>query len=338
MFRFEHVDYLYYLLGLLPLGALLYLGWYLYQQQRAMLGDQPLIAQLTDRISTIQRKWLVILTMMIFALLIISWANPQWGAKREKVKTRSSDIFIALDISTSMYCEDIAPNRLEQAKRFALQLVDKLRGERIGLILFAGNAYLQMPLTSDYAAAQIFLKSASPEQATSQGTAIADAIRTAEESFTNDNKFHKTLIIISDGEDHDADALEMAKTAENQGMIIFTVGVGTAQGSFIPISVRGSQDWKRDEAGQPVRTSLNETLMQALAEAGGGAYYYLNGTQSILNDIDVRVENLEKATFEERSFTEYESYYQIFLALAILGILSQWAISNNIWSFRKIQW
>ena len=335
MFRFEHTYNLYFLIGLVPLAALLYLGWFLYQRQAKQIGDSNLISQLTAGVSDLRRKWRAILTILLFALLVIAWANPQWGAKREKVKTRSSDIFIALDISTSMYCEDIAPNRLEQARKFAIQLTEKLRGERIGLILFAGNAYLQMPLTTDYAAAQIFLKSASPAQATSQGTAIGDAIRVAKEGFRRDQKFHKTLIIISDGEDHDADAIEMAKAATDEGMSIFTIGVGTAQGSFIPISIRGSQDWKRDETGQPVRTSLNETLMQAIADDGGGVYYYLNGTERILEDIDARVDKLEKESFEERSFTEYESYYQIFLGLAVFVFLIQWSLGYNLWSLKR---
>ena len=335
MFRFEHTYYLYYLLGLIPVAALLFLGWYLYQRQAKQIGDSNLITELTTGVSTRRKKWSAVLTMLLFSLLIIAWANPQWGAKREKVKTRSSDIFIALDISTSMYCEDIAPNRLEQARKFALELTERLRGERIGLILFAGNAYLQMPLTTDYAAAQIFLKSASPAQATSQGTALGDAIRVAKEGFRRDQKFHKTLIIISDGEDHDADAIEMAKTAGDEGMSIFTVGVGTAQGSFIPISIRGSQDWKRDASGQPVRTSLNETLLQAIANDGGGVYYYLNGTETILRDIDARVDKLEKESFEERSFTEYESYFQVFLGMAVLVFLVQYSLNYNFWSLKR---
>ncbi len=336
MFRFESVEYLYFLAAIIPLSGLIYWGWMLYQKQASKIGDEKLIAKLTVRQSEWQQRFAMIILPISLSLLLIAWANPQWGAKREKVKTRSSDIFIALDISTSMYCQDIAPNRLEQARRFALELVDKLRGERIGLIFFAGNAYLQMPLTTDYAAAEIFIRSASPSQATTQGTAIGSAIRTAEDSFTKDNKFHKTLIVISDGEDHDAEAVEAAKMANEAGMIIFTVGVGTAQGSFIPITVRGSQDWKRDAEGQPVRTSLNQTLLKGVAESGGGAYYYLNNSDRILNDIDNRVENLDKQTVEERSFSEYESYFQIFLGLGLLGLFIHWTFANQLWSPGKI--
>lgn len=335
MFRFEHSEYLWYLTGLLPLVALLYLGWQWYKAQGRHLGEESLIRTLAQHASQRLKQWHYILVLLIFTMLVIAWANPQWGAKREKVKSRSSDIFIALDISNSMYCQDVAPSRLDQAKRFATQLVHQLRGERIGLILFAGNAYLQMPLTSDYAAAEVFIQSANPDLAGTQGTAIGDAIRTAQEGFTEDVKYHRVMIVISDGEDHDADAIEMAKEANAGGMIIFTVGVGTAEGSFIPMMIRGNEDWKRDEQGQPVRTKLNESLLQEVATSGGGSYFYLSNTNSILRDIEQRVDVLEKREFEERSFTEYESYFQVFLGLGILGILLQWVLSNNLIVFRK---
>lgn len=336
MFRFEHIDHLWYLFGIIPLLGLIYLGWRWYHAQARSLGEYSLVETLTQHSSSKLKIWQYIIVLVIFALLIIAWANPQWGAKREKVKSKSSDIFIALDISNSMYCQDVAPSRLEQAKRFASQLVHQLRGERIGLILFAGNAYLQMPLTSDYAAAEVFIQSANPDLAGTQGTAIGEAIRKAQDGFTGDAKFHRVMIIITDGEDHDPDALEMAKQAQQEGMIIFTVGVGTADGSFIPMLVRGNEDWKRDEQGQPVRTKLNETLLQEIAAEGGGSYFYLNNSTNILKEIDQKVDVLEKREFEERSFTEYESYFQIFLGLGILGILLQWMLSNNILSRKNV--
>jgi Ca-activated chloride channel family protein len=235
-----------------------------------------------------------------------------------------------------MYCQDVAPSRLDQAKRFAIQLTEKLKGERIGLILFAGNAYLQMPLTNDYAAAQLFIQSANPGLAGTQGTAIGEAIKKAYDGFNQNEKFHRVMVVVTDGEDHDAEAMALAKAAHEQGMIIFTVGVGTAEGSFIPMTVRGGEDWKRDEQGQPVRTKLNETLLQGLAVEGGGSYFYLNNTNSILQEIDQKVDAMEKREFEERSFTEYESYYQIFLGLAILGILFYWSMANNLLRRKKM--
>lgn len=336
MFRFEHNEYLWFLMGILPLAVLLYLGWRWYRNQAQNLGEGTLIDTLKRNASHRMKQWQYLLVIFIFFFLVIAWANPQWGSKREKVKARSSDIFIALDISNSMYCQDVAPSRMDQAKRFATQLVHQLRGERIGLILFAGNAYLQMPLTTDYAAAEVFIQSANPDLAGTQGTAIGDAIRTAREGFTVEDKYHRVMVIITDGEDHDADALEMARQAHEDGMIIFTVGVGTAEGSFIPMMIRGNEDWKRDEQGQPVRTRLNESLLQEIGSSGGGTYFYLNSTSSILKEIDQKVDTLEKREFEERSFTEYESYFQIFLGLGILGILLQWILASNVFVREKI--
>ena len=328
MFKFEYNIYLQYLVGLLPLGFILYFGlrWYLRQQKS--IGEFQLVQRITRNISWKYQKRIAFFPLLILAFFILAWANPQWGSKREKVKARSADIFIALDISTSMYCQDIAPNRLERSKRFASKLVDKLKGERIGLVLFAGNAYLQMPLTRDYAAAQLFIQSAHPGLAGTQGTAIGESILTVEESFSKDNNFHKALIIITDGEDHDADALTVAEQAHQNGMIIFPIGVGSTQGSFIPIQVNGKEDWKRDMQGQPVRTRLNETLLRELASKGGGEYLFLNEDQDVLEIIDRKVEQLEKKEYEERSFTSYDSYFQLFLGFGLFLWLMEWIFSN----------
>ncbi|NND33052.1 MAG: VWA domain-containing protein [Saprospiraceae bacterium] len=330
MFRFEHIDHLWYLLGIIPLVFLLAMAWKWHLNQGKKVGDLTLVEGLAQNTSPRLRQWQNALIIFIFLMLIIAWSNPQWGAKRQKVSTKSADIFIALDISNSMYSQDVAPSRMDQAKRFAMQLTEKLKGERIGLILFAGNAYLQMPLTNDYAAAQLFIQSANPGLAGSQGTAIGDAIQKAKDGFSGDEKYHRVMVIISDGEDHDTEALTQAKTVHEEGMIIFTVGVGTAQGSFIPMQVRGNEDWKRDDQGQPVRTKLNETLLQALAQEGGGSYFYLNSANDIIDEIDKKVDVMEKREFEERSFTEYESYYQVFLGMGILGMILFWSLSNNL--------
>jgi Ca-activated chloride channel family protein len=337
MFKFEYSNYLQYLAGLIPLGILLYFGLRWYLGQKNAIGESRLINQLSKNVTWQHRKWGAYFPLLILTFFIIALSNPQWGSKREKVKARSADIFIALDISNSMYCQDIAPNRLERAKRFASKLVDELKGERIGLILFAGNAYLQMPLTTDYAAAKLFIQSAHPGLAATQGTAIGESILTVEESFAKDNNFHKALIIITDGEDHDADALSIAEQANQKGLIIFPVGVGSAQGSFIPVQVNGKEDWKRDLQGQPVRTRLNETLLKELAIKGGGEYLYLSDDKNVLDIIDRKVEQLEKREYEERSFTAYESYFQFFLGLGLLLWVLEWLFYNyNIFKNRII--
>ena len=334
-FRFENAAYLYALL-LIPLFILLF--WVIQRARKnafAKFGNTTLLAQLMPTYSKYKHTVKFILLMLGLSFLIIAWANPQWGTKREKVNRKSVDIFIALDISQSMMAEDVRPNRMLKARQFAQKLIDKLKGDRLGIILFAGNAYLQMPLTTDYAAAQLFLRSANPSQAPSQGTAIGDAIDIAEQSFEEDNKRHKAIIIISDGETHDEGAMETATTAAENGLLIYTIGVGTAGGGFIPTVVRGRSDYKRDKSGNPVKTSLNESMMEELAAAGNGFYFNLENGQvdALAESLRNSVDKLEKREFEARVFNEYESYFQYFIALAILFLVAEFLIS-----YRKNRW
>lgn len=333
MFRFEHVEYLYALL-LIPVLTLFFA---LMRRRRRLalerFGDLALTERLMPRVSKIKHQSKFIMLMMAFALLIIGVANPQWGTRKEKVKHKSADVFIALDISQSMLAEDIRPNRLDRAKSFVLDLLDQLKGERIGLILFAGNAYLQMPLTSDYTAAALFVKSANPDQAPTQGTAIGEAIAMAQKSFGTDGKHHKALIIVTDGENFDDDAMSNAEAAGKEGMVIFTVGVGTPEGGFIPIRFVGQDDFKRDDSGNPVRTKLNEAIMQNLAKTSEGAYFNLNNSAGITDVLQNRVSMLDKKEFEQRLFNEYESYFQYFLFAAMVIIVLEFMIP-----YRKSSW
>ncbi len=226
-----------------------------------------------------------------------------------------------------MLAQDVPPNRMERAKRFSQGLAQALRGERIGLIIFAGNAYLQVPLTTDYAAVDLFLKSANPNMAPSQGTAIGDAVRLAERSFEEENQHHKALVIITDGENHDEEALERVREARDNGLLTFTVGVGTAEGSFIPIKTGGREDYKRDQTGNPVRSRLNEEMMRELSRAGDGAYFNLaSGSAAITAALQERINSIEKREFEQRSFSAYESYFQFFLAPALLLLIIEFLI------------
>ena len=333
MFRFENIEHLY-ALGLIPILLAIYLFTrYLRKKKLEEFGNIELVEQLMPEASRYKHLLKYVLLLLGLSALIIAWANPQWGTKKQEVKRKSVDVFIAVDISQSMMAEDIRPNRMERARRFAQNLVEELKGERIGTIIFAGNAYLQMPLTTDYAAAEMFIRSANPKMAASQGTAISEAIDMAERSFDEENKQHKVLVIISDGESHDQDALERAQQARENGLLIFTVGVGTADGGFIPTRVAGRMDYKRDNSGNPVRSRLNEQMLQQLAEAGNGSYFRLSESDQIGAALKDRIEKVEKREFEERSFNEYESYFQYFIALALLFILVEFVIS-----YRKSQW
>ena len=333
MFRFEYPIFLQ-ALALLPLLLVVYLA-YRHWRKRAMarLGDRRLVEQLMPGASKYKHPVKFGLLLLALAFIIVGWANPQWGSKREKVQRKSVDVFIALDISNSMYVQDIPPDRMGRAKKFAEDLVMKLKGERIGLILFAGGAYLQMPITTDYAAALMFINSASPELAGTQGTDIGEAIHLARRSFLPDNQHHKALVLITDGEDHISEALNAAKLARNEGIIQFTVGVGTEDGGPIPLQAARSGDYKRDETGQPIRSRLNEAILKQLAETGDGAYFHISQGNEVVNALQARIDKMEKQAFEERSFTSFESYFQYFLAAGLLLLLVE-----SLITYRREKW
>ena len=334
-FRFEYADHLYALI-LIPI---LILFFFLVQRNRKKAMDQfgntTLLSQLMPTYSKYKHTLKFVLLLLGFSALIIAWANPQWGTKREKVNRKSVDVFIALDISQSMMAEDIRPNRLERARKFSQQLVETLRGNRMGIIVFAGNAYLQMPLTTDYAAAQLFLRSANPNQAPTQGTAISDVLDLAEQSFDEENKQHKAIIIVTDGETHDQETIEFAQKAAENGLLIYTIGVGSESGGLIPAIVGGRADYKRDKKGNPVRSALNEKMLRDLADVGNGYYFNLASSDAaqVSDYLKSSIDKMEKREFEARVFNEYESYFQYFIALALLFLLAEFLIS-----YRKNRW
>ncbi len=328
MFRFEHPEFLYWLIALPVLLGLFLLAAYRRRIALRRFGNTSLLPRLMPEWSNYKHGLKFSLLLLAFAFLIIGWANPQWGSKREKVKRQSVDVFIALDISNSMLAEDIAPSRLDRAQRFAQGLVEGLKGDRLGLIIFAGNAYLQVPLTTDYAAVQLFLRSTNPDQAPTQGTAIADAIDLAERSFEASVKNHRALIVITDGENHENEAVERARKAREDGLLIYTVGVGTTEGGFIPQFQGGRLDYKRDESGAPVRTRLNEELARSVAEAGGGVYHKLSrGEEGIIANLREEIDKIEKREMEQRIFSEYNSYFQYFIGLGLLIMMFEFIIS-----------
>ena len=327
MFRFEHPEHLYYLLGLPLLIAFFVLVYFWRKRTWQKLGNPDLLKELAPQRATYKHRVKWVLFTLAVAFLLVAWANPQWGTKTETVMQESADVFIALDISESMLAEDVSPSRMARAKRFAQELVTRLRGDRVGVIIFAGNAYLQLPLTNDYSAVQLFLKSASPSMAPSQGTAIGEAIQLSGASFEEEAGGNQALIIITDGENHEGDAPELAEAAAGAGRQIYTVGVGTEQGAPIPVVFGGRRDYKRDQSGQVVQSRLNPSMLTDLAERGGGAYFPLIDNDETADALQARIERLQRREVEQRSFSEYASYFQYFLAIAILLLLVEWIIS-----------
>lgn len=339
MFRFEQPFYLY-LIILVPL--LLGLFYLLLQWKKARLnkfGDPEVIQRLMPQWS-IKREWIKT-SLFSFSLLfmLIALANPQWGTRKQKVKAKSADIVIALDISQSMLATDISPNRMEKAKRFSSQLIKNLKGERLGLIFFAGSAYLQMPLTKDYAATELFIKSANPKQAGTQGTVITDAIKLTSSIFSSDSPYQKALVLITDGENHESEAIEAARQAAKDGTFIFCIGVGSQEGAQVPYVENGKDYYKTDKSGFPIKSKLNVPLLQDIAEAANGKFYLLDDgfslTKKIVNDLS----KIEKQEVEQRSFTDYNSYFQYLLGLALLAIILESFISNKkdkLFDFKKV--
>ena len=332
MFRFEHPEHLY-ALAILPVLLLVYfIAQYLRRRTLQRLGNPSVIARFMPQVSQYKYPAKFLLTLFAIALLCIAWANPQWGTKKEEVTRKSADIYLAIDISQSMLARDIKPSRLERAKQFAHKLIEAVKGNRVGLIIFAGNPYLQMPLTTDYNAAHLFVRTASPDLAPTPGTAISEALNLGTRLFGEDDEFHKALILITDGENHEEEALDAARAAKERGLIIFTIGVGTAEGAPIPTGTQPNA-YKKGANGQIISSKLNEPMLRELALAGDGNYYSINNDDAVIAGLQRRIEQLEKQEFEQRSFTEYASYFQYFLIAALLLILLEFLIS-----YRKNPW
>ncbi|MCB0661134.1 MAG: VWA domain-containing protein [Saprospiraceae bacterium] len=331
MFRFEHPDYLYFL-ALIPIAILvIWLGNRIRKNQMSQFGNPELLESLVNGFSRKRKHSKNILFLSGLFLLIIGWANPQWGAKKEKVKSEGIDLMIALDISQSMLAEDIAPSRLERAKRFTENLIDAFKGNRIGFIVFAGNAYLQVPLTNDYAAATLFVRAANPNLAGTQGTALGSAMELAQNAFPPESQQQKVLIIISDGENHDDALQEQLESAKQNGILIFTIGVGTPEGDMIPMYVNGRRDFKRDESGNPVKSALDQEMLKNIADQTGGFYANIvAGEDKLIGPLQSRIAKIEKRSFEQRSFTEFESYYQYFIFIGLFLLLADFWMPQNI--------
>lgn len=337
--RFEYGEHLWALLLIPLLGGMALYAWQKRKQIFQRWGQTPLVQSLLEGYRPKRRRVKSLIALAALFFLIIAWSNPQWGIRTESGTRKSADIMIALDVSTSMLAEDIPPSRLDKARQLALKLIQSLKGERIGLILFAGEAFLQLPLTSDYAAAAVFVKSANPDLIPVQGTALAQAIELAEKSFKSKGEYHKAMILLTDGENHDEKAASRAKEARENGLFIFGIGLGTEQGGLIPLSYTIGKTYKKDKEGNPVRTRLNEAALREITESTGGAYYSISaGDQAILKDIQEKIDKLDKLEYEQQVFSEHKSYFQLFIGLALALLLIDFLLPERekISFFRKM--
>lgn len=339
MIRFAHIEYLW-LLVLVPVFILLF---YFVQRnlnrKLSKLGSQQLIENLIPERSRGKKRAKFIFILLAYISIVLALTNPLMGTKQETVKRKGIDIIIALDLSKSMLAEDLAPNRLERSKRLISSMIAEMRSDRVGFIIFAGNAYLQMPLTIDYSAFEMYLRSVNTDIIPTQGTAIGKSIDLALQAFEGEQQKHKALIIISDGEDFAGDVFDKAKEAAKAGVKIFTIGVGTPKGAPIPVYNKFGQrvDYKKDKSGSIILTKIDEQTLQQLAAHGNGQYFRLVGRETTKALFD-ELSKVEKKEIEELVYTDYEEQFQYFLFLGLIFVLIEILITHKKSSFfRKLK-
>ena len=316
MFRFEDPIYLW-LLVLIPILALVRFVSYRNQKKRLRkFGEPQLLKNLMPDVSRFRPSVKFWILQAALALLVLMLARPQMGTKISHEKRTGIETIIALDISNSMRAEDIVPSRLDRSKMMVENLVDHFTNDKIGLIVFAGDAFVQLPITSDYVSAKMFLSSIDPSMMATQGTDIAAAIDMATNSFTQEEGIGKAIIVITDGEDHEGGALQAAEAAQKKGMRVFVLGVGSTQGAPIPIP--GTGDYMKDNTGNTVMSALNENMCRQVAQAGGGAYIHVENNSAAQQRLDNELDKLAK---KETSTTVYSDYNEQFQAFGILALL-----------------
>lgn len=330
MFRFENIEYLYLLAGI-PIFTLIFIiSRILRIQKLKYAGDEALLSRLIPDVSGFKPLYKFILLMLGFGLAVVALANPQIGTKMEEVKREGIELIIALDVSNSMKAEDIKPNRLERAKQSILRLIDNLVSDKIGLIVFAGDAFLQLPLTTDYSAAKLMVTTIEPEMIATQGTAIGHAITMGMGSFSNQNDINKAMIIITDGENHEDDALSAAEDAASEDIIIHTIGMGSLDGAPIPLYQNGREiGYAKDKSGNTVITKLNAGMLQQIAAQTSGRFIRSSSSDPDLTTLVEEISSMDKKEFESKVFTEYEDRFQYFLAAALFIFLLEIIISSK---------
>ncbi len=262
-----------------------------------------------------------ILLLTAFSAGVIMLARPQFGSKIENVKKEGVEVVIALDVSNSMLAEDIQPDRLTRAKQAISRLVDKLDNDKIGLIVFAGDAYIQIPITTDYISAKMFLSEINPNMVPKQGTAIGAAISMGMRSFSPGEGKTKAMIIITDGENHEDDPVKEAEEAAKAGIVIYTIGIGSTEGVPIPVTINGKKDYLKDADGNTVITKLDEDILKKIALTTNGNYVRANNSNIGLDEIFSEIKKMKKQDLESTMFTEYNDQFQIFAAIALFFML-----------------
>lgn len=336
MFRFAHPDFLYLLL-ILPALIAFYV-YALIRKKKAIkkYGNPELLEALMPEVSLKRQHLKFWLLFGAIAMVIIVIAGPQFGSKLETVKRQGVEIMVCLDVSNSMLAEDVSPSRLEKAKQMLSKLTDGFTNDKVGLIVFAGDAFTQLPITSDYISAKMFLSSINPSMVSTQGTAIGAAINLAVRSFTPSETSDKAIILITDGENHEDDAVKAAKAAAEKNIHVNIVGMGDPKGA--PIPVDGTNNYMKDKEGNVVITKLNEQMAQEIAAAGHGMYIRADNTNAALKALQKEIEKMNKSELDSKVYSEYDERFQTFAWIALILLLVDFMVlsrKNRI--FRKVK-
>lgn len=329
LFRFANPDYLYLLLMLPVLILFFIISSVRRKKAFKKMGNTEIVRTLMPEVSASRPLVKFIILLFVICTLIIILARPQFGSKLEDVKKQGVEVIIALDVSNSMRAEDIQPNRLERAKQAISRLVDNLDNDRIGLVVFAGDAYTQIPVTTDYVSAKMFLSSIGPEMVPKQGTAIGAAIDLGMRSFSPGEGKSKAMVVITDGENHEDDPLKSAEEAAKQGIVIHTIGIGSTEGVPIPINSGGHRDYLKDAEGNTVISRLDEDILKKIAVTTGGSYVRASNTNIGLDEIFNNIRKMKTSEMESSVYTEYNDQFQIFAAAALFLLFVEFFIMDR---------
>lgn len=322
MFRFASPNYLYLLLLVVAMGIVYFFLRKRYYKQLSLFGDLEVIKPLMSEASWQKVTWKYMLTLFALALLVLVLARPQIGSKLHEVKKRGIEVMLVVDVSNSMMAEDFTPSRLERTKFAINQLMDKFSDDRVGLVVFAGDAYVQLPVTSDFVSAKNFVNHISPGMVSVQGTSIGKALTVADRSFSSQSEGSRLIILVSDGENHEGNPLEVAKQIGERGVIISAIGIGTPEGA--PITING--EIMKDENGQMVVSKLNEEMLKEIAVSSGGAYIRANNKSMGFDEIIAQARGLEQQNFASNVFEEYNEQFQYIIAIVLLVLLVEFVI------------
>ena len=331
MFQFANPDQLLWLLLVPLLAGCAWLS--LRNRRKALLRfvSESMQARLAPGLDPRRRVWKMLLVLVATSLLLAALARPQFGTRLETIEREGQDVVVALDVSLSMLAEDIQPSRLAKAKHAISSLIDLLQGDRFGLVAFAGAAFVQCPLTLDYAAAKLFLDALDTSILPVQGTALEEAILKSLDMFTGEEKTHKVLVLITDGEGHQGDPVGAARKAAEQGVVIYTVGIGSLEGTPIPVrDERGRREgFKKDAGGNVVMTRLDQGTLQEIARETGGKYFRASPGERELIDIQAEIAGMDKKRLSAQEFTQFDEQFQMFLALALVCLLVGWLLPER---------